>query len=270
MSDGDIQDLLEPILEAANPLGVHVLIGVLKTDLESVLSSLRSLRRFESHPSVVGFTICPPKGSQLSQQAIRESLQRVLDEGVPTALYQLPQVTGNEMSPETVRTLAEQYSNFFLFKDTSGEDRVALAGVYSNVFMVRGSEKEGYARWLRGCGGPYDGFLLSSANVFARELATIMQLLDAGQRAEADMLSGKIQSVVGAAFQMVSDLPAGNAFTNANKLLDHVMAHGEGAAHSEPPLLYSGFRLPEALVSQVISSLKVHQLMPARGYLESD
>lgn len=270
MSDADVRGLLELTLDAASQFGMHALIGVLKTDGEAVLSSLNSLRSFQSHPAVVGFTICPPKGSQLSQPTIRESVQRALDVGLPTALYQLPQVTENEMTSDTVMALAENYPHFFLFKDTSGDDRVALSGVDSSVFMVRGSEKGGYAPWLRDSGGPYDGFLLSTANVFARELSTIMQFLSEGRRAEAEALSERLQSTVGAAFELVSRIPAGNPFANANKLLDHIMAYGSDAVNREPPLLFSGFRLPQSLVAQVLVSLEANGLLPKNGYLEND
>ena len=62
------------------------------------------------HSNVVGFTVCPPKGSHLDQEAITEALTRVAERGLTLALYQLPQVTGNEMSPETVRELAIRHS----------------------------------------------------------------------------------------------------------------------------------------------------------------
>ncbi len=71
---------------------------------------------------------------------------------------------------------------------TSG---VALDG----VSLVRGAEG-GYARWTRGGGGPYDGLLLSTANVFAPQLHVILELLAHGRRAEAAELSGRIEAVV--------------------------------------------------------------------------
>ena len=74
--------------------------------------------------------------------------------GYPIALYQLPQVTENEITPETVAELASRFPNFYLFKDTSGEDRVALADLdLQGVFLVRGAEGQ-YHQWPRAVGGP--------------------------------------------------------------------------------------------------------------------
>ncbi len=40
---------------------------------------------------------------ELEQGEIESALRRVFGPGLPTAFYQLPRVTGNEMAPETVR-----------------------------------------------------------------------------------------------------------------------------------------------------------------------
>src|SRR5438045_146908 len=49
---------------------------------------------------VRGFTICPPRGKELSQQQMSSALRGILETRVPIAIYQLPQITQNEMSPE--------------------------------------------------------------------------------------------------------------------------------------------------------------------------
>jgi dihydrodipicolinate synthase/N-acetylneuraminate lyase len=268
MSDADIRALLAIVLEAAAGLGVRVLIGVLKTNVDDMLACLDAMEEFRVHAAVAGFTICPPTGAALTQSEITNSLRHVLARGWPTALYQLPQITQNEMSAETVAALAKEFPNFILFKDTSGFDRVALSGLdFRGVFMVRGAEVGGYARWPRAAGGPYDGFLLSTANVFARELAEMLRLLDAGDVEAAHTLSAKLADVVGAAFAIVAGFPHGNAFANANKVLDHCMAHGEDAMLLEPPLLYSGARLPADFISRGVELLRAYALLPAHGYL---
>ena len=68
-------------------------------------------------------------------------------------------------------------------------------------------------------------------------------------------------------FALVADFPAGNAFTNANKVLDHVMAYGAAARDQEPPLLYSGVRLPTEFVEQAAAFLREAGLLPYVGYL---
>lgn len=268
MSDADIRDLLAMVTDLAADLEMKVLIGVLKTTTEETIQCMQAMQPFLAHSAVVGFTICPPKGSELGQQAIYDGLAAVLREGLPMALYQLPQVTQNEMSPETVATLASDFPNFILFKDTSGGDRVAESGLdLGGVFMVRGSEQAGYAQWLRSVAGPYDGFLLSTANVFAHEFARMIGLLDAGQVDEARELSSRISAVVNETFKIVEGYDVGNAFTNANKVLDHCFAYGDKVLEVESPLLYSGHRLPMRFVEQVVCALRDRSTVPTEGYL---
>jgi hypothetical protein len=259
----------------------RVLIGVLKTDGASMLQGLDAAlalvqRRVNAadpeaallRSHVVGFTVCPPKGSHLDQPAIAETLDCVAARGLPLALYQLPQVTGNEMSPETVQALAARHPNFYLFKDTSGRDHIARSTVdFDGVFLLRSAEGD-YARWPRSAGGPYDGFLLSSANAFARELNTLLRFLDEGRRDEAARLAERLARVIQGCFEMVGGFPTGNPFTNANRILDHLMAYGEAGRRREPPLLYSGARLPAGFVEGAANLLRQHGLMPPRGYLE--
>lgn len=282
MNDAEIRRLLGVVLEAAQRAGVRVLVGVLKYSvpdmlrcIEDTLAWLKSRTGATtaiealSRSSVVGFTVCPPKGADLSQASIREALAEILASDLPVALYQLPQVTENEMTPETVRHLAERYSNLFLFKDTSGGDRVARAKIdLGGVYLVRGAEGE-YAQATRGGNGPYDGLLLSTANVFAAELHQILGLLESAKKDMADALSGRIEPVVEEVFALVEKLEIGNPFTNANKILDHVMAYGAAAVEHEPPLLYSGVRLPAKHVKKVAETLRAKELYPERGYLNS-
>jgi dihydrodipicolinate synthase/N-acetylneuraminate lyase len=270
MSDADIRGLLGIVLDAAQEQGVRVLIGVLKTSVKEMLAGLEAMKGLRAHPAVAGFTICPPKGRELGQEEIRDGLRQVLARGWPTALYQLPQVTENEMSPETVAALVEEFPNIILFKDTSGTDRVAQSGVDTGgVFMVRGAEVGGYAQWLRGAGGAYDGFLLATANVFSAAHAEIIRESDAGNLSAARAVSAKLEEVVREAFAMVAGFPTGNAFSNATKSLDHCMAYGAEAVRVEPPLLYSGVRLPVAFIERAMELLRGHDFLPARGYLQT-
>jgi dihydrodipicolinate synthase/N-acetylneuraminate lyase len=191
----------------------------------------------------------------------------VLDTGLPIALYQLPQVTENEMTPQCVAELAARYSNFYLFKDSSGHDRVAQSGLdFADVFLVRGAEGQ-YDRWLKSAAGPYAGFLLSTANCFAKELAELQHLLQQGKPEEAGALSRRLEAVIDPCFRMVECFSAGNALTNANKVLDHIFAYGADATKHKPPLLYSGLGLPARFVETAIGLLDAQRLLPTRGYL---
>ncbi len=280
MNDRDIMQLLEVVLAIAGETGIKILVGVLKTDVSSVLECIRSVLELLRQrtgisddtkalvaSSVVGFTVCPPKGSHLSQTDLANALSVVAGTGLPLAVYQLPQVTGNELAPEIISELSTKYSNFYLFKDTSGFDRVALSNAdFHKVFLVRGAEGK-YHQWLKETGGPYDGFLLSTANVFAAQYAGLITMLEAGQYELATGTSEKTGRVVEACFKLVAGFPHGNAFTNANKVLDHLMAYGPGGLHTDPPLLYSGVRLPVSFIKQAAELLRQEGLFPVEGYM---
>ncbi len=269
MSDADIRRLLTGVLPLAKANGQSVLIGVLKTTAPAVLKCLQDTIAWlievsgASSPleamqkmGVVGFTVCPPQGADLTQNQIENALRQVLEIGVPTALYQLPQVTQNEMAPELVAQLASEFPNFVLFKDTSGRDVVAQAGLdLGGVFLVRGAEG-GYDTWTKAGGGVYDGFLLSTANVFAPQYSEIFRLLDAGETQSAAGLSARVAAVVAAGFELAGEIADGNPFTNTNKLFDHVLTHGPHALEIDPPLLFSGARLPQNAVQSAARLLE--------------
>src|SRR6266516_5082348 len=131
LNDDETRLLLEAALELVAGLKLHLLIGVLRTDAEEAsrvisgsvdwLGSRTGIDNIEGSligSQVSGFTVCPPRGKELSQENIGDALASILRRGFPTALYQLPQITLNEMQPELVGALARQFPNFILFKDT--------------------------------------------------------------------------------------------------------------------------------------------------------
>lgn len=280
MTAEEIGQALTIATDLATQLDTRLLIGVLRTDVESMLDVIQAtvaglkqrastddaLVALQQH-HVSGFTICPPKGAQLCQAEIKAGLATVLALGLPTAVYQLPQVTGNEISPKVFAALAARYPNFLLFKDTSGQDRVPLADRgASGIFLVRGAEGN-YAQWLKEAGGCYDGLLLSTANCFAATLGEVISLLEAKETESAQVLSGRLTTAVDAVFDIVAHLPDGNAFANANKAMDHVMAYGARADTVAPPTLHAGSQLPKSVIERTHEILLRTGLAPSRGYL---
>ena len=277
----ETRHLLELALAQSRNLNVHLLIGALRPDPAEALRFIRETtdwlktRVEATNPlhalvgaRVCGFTVCPPRGSELSQQQIAGGLASLLDLELPTAIYQLPQVTRNEISPAVALELARRFSNFIFFKDTSGDDRVALEGRgLEGVFTARGAEG-GYARWLRSAGGPYDGFLLGSANCFAAQYHQLMDDLSAGRSAEARALADRLTKAVDEMSRLVASFPDGNAFANANKAMDHFFAHGPRAAEVRPPRLHAGSRLPVEMIRTAGELLTRYGFMPSKGYLE--
>jgi hypothetical protein len=183
------------------------------------------------------------------------------------ALYHLPQVTGNEAAPETFARLVAKYPNLILFKDSSGSDGIALSGVDARgVFLVRGAEGD-YSRWLRAAGGTYDGFLLSTANSFPAGLLAVVDGIREGRLEEAKKISTALSGAVGEVFTLVGEIPCGNAFTNANKAIEHFMAYGPSAVDRQGPMLHGGIRIPAGIIAATGDSLRRYGLMPEKGYL---
>jgi dihydrodipicolinate synthase/N-acetylneuraminate lyase len=267
-------------LAQARRLKAYVLIGALHPDLTQALklmsddvawleaqTSETNASKALSLARVCGFTVCPPRGQDLTQEQMRDALVSVLDLGLPTAIYQLPQITFNEISPELAGDLAGRYPNFVFFKDTSGSDKVALSGTnLHGVFTARGAEGD-YARWLKAAGGPYAGFLLSSANCFARELAQIITEVSSGRSESAAHLSRRVGTAIAEVFRLAGDLPHGNPFANGNKAIDHFFAYGPEAERFPAPRLHAGVSLPAELIGSVGAILRREELMPEKGYM---
>ncbi len=289
MSDQEILALLEIVLDKTKETEQLLLVGILKTTTEEMVAAIEGtvswlLARAGASSweeafrklGVRGFVVCPPGGAELTQEEISAGLSTVLDLGYPTALYQLPQVTQNEMTPATAASLAGRFNNFFMLKDTSGGDKVALSGDLgeyasevpgSGVFLVRGAEG-GYSRWPKAGGGPYDGLLLSTANSFPEELATVLDLLAAGKKPQAESLSGRVETAVTAVMTEMATFTAANAFATTNKVFDHVRAWGARSIDIEPPLVHSGARLPTAAVQLGLDALRDNGFVVEKGYLE--
>ncbi len=271
----ELVDMLRELLSRHRRL---LLIGVLETGQGDAARSAEAIKiryGFDGDPSsleaqgLCGITVTPPKGAELPEEVIEEELGTVLSVGLPTALYQLPQVTENRISPQTAAVLAGEYENFYLFKDTSGEDRIALdAELPENLFLVRGAEG-GYYRWLRGAGGPYHGFLLSTANSFPRDLSEIIEAVEEGDIEHAKQITDKLAKVVQELFRLVEALPFGNPFANANKVADHFMAYGESWTKGESPMTHAREPLPLEILEAAAELLESNGLISHRGYLDA-
>ncbi len=263
--------------------GARLLIGVLRGKTADVQKTLSGLLEITGIPKgkageektarawgklgVAGFTVCPPAGNTLTQADIEAGLSAILDRGLPTALYQLPQVTESEVAPETFARLVAKYPRIVFFKDSSGGDRIAASDVdKGGVFLVRGAEGD-YARWLREADGLYDGFLLSTANCFARELSKVVKGMETDNERTAVMLSRRLTDTINEVFTIVRPLRSGNAFTNANKAMDHFLAFGPKADVDRGPMLHAKERIPGDILAATREVLRRHALLPVKGYL---
>jgi 4-hydroxy-tetrahydrodipicolinate synthase len=282
LTENETLEVADFAIKQARTHKLSLLLGVLKADVDAMkrtillmtemlrenLPGKRDANQILQANHVCGFTVCPPRGKSLTQHQIEVGLSAILDMGMPVALYQLPQVTENEVAPETFERLVQKYSNLIFFKDSSGQDNIATSDVYKGgVFLVRGAEGS-YARWLTDTGGRYDGFLLSTANCFSRNLYSLIESLKKNDQKNALDISERLTTVVSEVFTLVQPLPYGNPFTNANKAIDHFFAFGPSANTTEGPMLHEKIRLPHDVIQATGAMLTHHSLMPEKGYIE--
>lgn len=208
-----------------------ILIGALMPDAESTLAAIEKwcgLIKFVSDCSdirqgmdklnVVGFVVCSPKGNH-SQEYIQSSLHKVFSCGLPLAFYQLPQITGNLVEPETLRIIAAQFPNLIMVKDTGGGDEIAKSGLFKDKMLVRGAEGNP-GPLISGKNQIYDGLLLSTVNSFP---AVYAEIIVDGKGYD------KIGDIISKTFAMASVNPVSNAFSDANRAIDHVMYYGDNS-----------------------------------------
>jgi dihydrodipicolinate synthase/N-acetylneuraminate lyase len=283
LSPAETRGLLEITIEQARAFGLHLLIGILKPTSSETVQTLEETNAwlksraqgtsglddtiYLARQSICGFAVCAPHGAKVTQTEMADAFKRVLSLGLPTALYQLPQVTQNEIGAELASTLAGECSNFIMFKDSSGADRILLSGEpLHSVFAMRGAEGD-YARWLKPRGA-YHGFLLSTANCFAAQLHGMIGDIEAGQMERAQQISVRLTGMIKEAFDLAATVPKGNPYTNANKAMDHFFAYGPTAIKEPPPRLHSGIELPLEVIRATGEALSRFGFLPAKGYLE--
>lgn len=282
LSETQFDALLNFSLSAAfRRLDARTLIGVLRPTTAEVIARIKRLRQWlgltvmtpledtiaaVSAQGLVGVTVCPPVGKAITQADIRAHYRRVCAAArMPVVVYQLPQLTGNSIAPETLSQLVAERPEIILFKDSSGADTIAQHGL-PDVCLLRGAEGD-YASMLKSFGGGYDGFLLSTGNTLGPQLRTLVEQVQAGRRAEALAVSAELTRLVQTLFAAVQDAPSGNPFSNANRAVDHLLAYGRTWRQQPLPLLVSGSRLPEALIATVESLLEATHWLPDKGYL---
>ncbi|WP_457558517.1 dihydrodipicolinate synthase family protein [Candidatus Harpocratesius sp.] len=258
---------------------INVLIGLLRTEPEEMQKFLDYAIQFLHENNIKtdidqytpsrfkGFVLCAPKGKDLSQDEISKVIIPILEKNYPIVLYQLPQITENELSPTLISELAAKYPNFYMMKDSSGQDKVANAGLdYHGVVLLRGAEAD-YHKHLKASGGVYDGFLLSTGNTFAKELRLIVDNILSGEISKAEAESISLTQVINKVFEIAAKIPFGNAFTNSNKLLDHIFAYGNEWLKAERPLTHAGENLSEDTLLKVDKILKNSPYYPKKGYI---
>jgi dihydrodipicolinate synthase/N-acetylneuraminate lyase len=281
-STGDGWELGEPAFEQVIALAWRtdvldrdcpLLLGVLRPTTEAVLRRLAVVERMvgelpETAAPVLGVAVCPPVDPAATQAAILRHFERLAAAtSLPIAIYQLPQVTGCAIAPETMREMSG-WQRVVMFKDSSGADAVVAArGLHRDVVLLRGAEGD-YAEALAPAVG-YDGWLLSTGNSFPASLRELARRLAAGDADGAGRLSNDLTRAVGGLFAAAGSVGFGNAFSNANRAGDHILAWGARWDRAAPPCTISGQQLPRELLAAAAAALAAVGEMPKVGYLES-
>lgn len=244
-------------------------LGALKPDAEATKTAIRHWcellqevsgqeddKKALAALSVAGFVICVPHGMHDPARQ-KAALSSVLELGLPLAFYQLPQVTGALVAPEVIAELAETYGNLIVCKDSGGGDELASSRLLSDrLMLLRGAEGDP-TEMVRSAAPIYDGLLLSTVNCFPAEYAA---LLDGTGR------FGAFGEVIEQLFAAAAKAPISNAFSDANRAMDHVLYYGADAMERPMPLCIGGKPLPKALVQQAFDAMKARGLVPTEGY----
>lgn len=208
-----------------------ILFGVFGSTTKDVLNRAELvenyIRKNKCHASYFGLTLCAPVGEKISQQDIIRHFETIIkNTKLPISIYQLPQVVKCTIEPESLKTLKEKYqTRIDLFKDTSGEDKVINSKLdFGNIKFLRGAEENYYEHLSPK--GKYDGFLLSSANCFAKILREICNK-DDKHFSNKKNLSNDLSNLIKTSFEEGQKLDFGNPFSNVNKAFIHVLLNDE-------------------------------------------
>jgi 4-hydroxy-tetrahydrodipicolinate synthase len=251
--------------------GGRFLVGALQPTTDAVIERARAIedalqKAQRRTGEYCGLAVCPPVDAGASQADILRHYRRILQETRgPIAVYQLPQVTHCSIEPDTIRAISED-PRVTMFKDTSGTDAVAASG-FDAVGLVRGAEGA-YVEMLQPA-GPYDGWLLSTGNAFGPLLRRMLDLLDSGDAERAADLSNAMTRVVTELFAEASKVPFGNPFSNANRAVDHLWAHGSSWREAPLPVTISGSELPADLIAFAFEHTSGVLSLPEQGYLRT-
>ena len=250
--------------------GTRLMVGTLAPGTDDVIARVNLVEsQVAADPALaerfVGVTVCPPVEPGADQERIMAHYNAVFARtSSQVSVYQLPQVTGCTIMPETFSKLATN-PRVIMFKDSGGSDEVAdSVADCGQVSMLRGAEG-GYAEAVSGQG--YGGWLLSSANAFGKELREIEAALRQGDMEKATRLSDTLGKLISRLFAAASDESGANAFSNANRAADHLRAYGKSWKSAPAPYKQNGERLSQSLIAQAADICAEMIDLAEAGYL---
>ena len=121
--------------------GAYFMPGVGKNNVEDTLE----LSKFAADINSDAIVIVTPYYLKVNQQSIYSYFDRIVAKvDLPVILYNIPQLTGNTIRPETVLQLSENYSNVVGIKDSSGDLTLFqdyLLGLPKDIKVFQGQDE---------------------------------------------------------------------------------------------------------------------------------
>jgi 4-hydroxy-tetrahydrodipicolinate synthase len=180
---------------------------------------------------VTPYYVKPPQGGLIQHFITAADIAG----GLPVVIYNVPGRTGVNMSDESIATCA-QHDNIVAVKDATGDlSRVGNlkqllkeASVAVDDFLLYSGDDGTTLDFLTMPGGGGDGCISVTANVAAKDMATMVQLALQGKSQEAQVINARLQSLHKNLFCESNPMPAKWAARRLGLI---------NSAYCRPPLL---------------------------------
>ena len=209
LTNAQHREILETVADVADGR-TKILAGCCETNVSAVLEKVAIAEAAGAHAAVV----VAPYYLKTTQGGLERFFTAVADQSsLPVLLYNIPQLTGNEIGVELVRRLAEHDAIVGL-KDTSGDLTYhyrVVEGTPEEFVVFQGATELATASLDLGT----DGLIAGPANVFPSAMADLYEAYERGDVAEARRL---MRVVVAPFVSATSDLPTAAAMKHLIEL----------------------------------------------------
>jgi 4-hydroxy-tetrahydrodipicolinate synthase len=215
------RQVVETVVDAADG-DTDVMAGCCDTSVDDVLDNVQAANAAGADAAVV----VSPYYLGTTQPGLERFFTAIADESpLPLLLYNIPPLTGNEISVDLVRRLSE-HDTIAGVKDTSGDltyHHRLVSETPEDFLVFQGATQLATASLEVGA----DGLIAGPANVFPGVMADLYEAYSNGDLSEARRL---MQSVVTPFVSATSDVPTAAAIKH---LVDR---HGQDIGDPLPPL----------------------------------
>lgn len=121
------------------PANLAAYAGVSRNNFDETFDMIKTVKDlgYEAAVVVVPFYL------KLSQDSIYAYYEKISRSDIPIIIYNIPQFTGNSINADTIKKLADEYSNIKGIKDSSGDLRsfqTLLTELPKNFFVYQGQD----------------------------------------------------------------------------------------------------------------------------------